>query len=68
MRSLADVHGYRGVEYCVYAGNPGDWEWKYYPKVGEGIATGGRVSGTRENAIAACKVAIDDWLGPKTSN
>ena len=31
-------------------------------------ACGIGVKGTREIAIAACKAAIDEWLGPKSSN
>jgi hypothetical protein len=67
-RPIADVHGYRGIEYSINEEKAGEWEWKYYPKVGEGVATGGRVKGTRETAVAACKAAIDQWLGPKNSN
>ena len=37
----------------------------YYPKMGVGLATSGAIIGTREMAIAACKAAIDKWLGPK---
>jgi hypothetical protein len=68
MRSKAVVHGYRGTEYSVHEEKPGEWRWRYYPKKGEGMAKSGQVKGTREMAIAACQAAIDEWLGPETSN
>jgi hypothetical protein len=64
-RPLAAVHGYRNVEHAVYERSPGDWEWTYYPKVGEGVKTQGFVKGNRDDAVAACKAAIDAWLGPE---
>jgi hypothetical protein len=67
-RRLSDVHGYRGVEYGIHDEGQGIWHWAYYPKIGEGLAARGRVKGNRETAIAACKAAIDEWLGPKPSN
>ena len=59
------IHGYRGVWYDVFERDPGDWEWTYYPKAGVGVKTQGSVKGDRESAVAACKAAIDAWLGPK---
>jgi hypothetical protein len=58
---------YRGIEFGVQDEGQGVWSWTYYPKIGEGIAKT-QVNGTRETAIAACKAAIDEWLGPETSN
>jgi hypothetical protein len=67
-RPLADVHGYRGVEYGVHDEGNGEWQWAYYPKAGTGPAERGKANGTRETAMTACKAAIDRWLGPKPSN
>jgi uncharacterized cupin superfamily protein len=67
-RSLADIYGYRGIEYGVFEATPGEWEWSYHPKVEQGDAKRGTITGTRETAIATCKAAIDEWLGPKNSN
>jgi hypothetical protein len=67
-KPLADVHGYRGIEYGVLEAKPGEWEWSYHPKLERGPAKRGQVRGTRETAIAACEAAIDEWLGPKNSN
>ena len=44
------------------------WQWSYYPKVEHGPKGSGTIRGTREEAIAACKAAIDQWLGPANSN
>ena len=68
MTSMAEVHGYRGIEYGVRDAGKGVWQWAYYPKIGESILQRGQVEGTRETAVAACKAAIDDLLGPKNSN
>jgi hypothetical protein len=67
-KQLADVHGYRGVEYSVFETAPGEWKWKYYPKLERGDAKGGIAKGGRDTAIAAVKAAIDEWLGPRASN
>ena len=64
-RPLADIHGHRGVEYSVHEVSPGEWQWTYYPKVGTGVKTHGTVKGDHAAAVAACKAAIDAWLGPK---
>jgi hypothetical protein len=53
---------YRGIEYGVHCDEQGVWHWAYYPKIGEGVREGGKLQGTREMAIAACKAAIDKWL------
>jgi hypothetical protein len=65
---LADKYGYRGIEYGVHEEENGTWRWNYYPKVEHGPKGSGTIKGTREEAIAACKAAIDQWLGPKNSN
>jgi hypothetical protein len=58
--TLADKHGYKGVEYGTQQVSPNEWKWTIYPKVGSGIpAKRGKVSGTREEAKAACKAAIE---------
>lgn len=62
-RPLAAVHGYRDVEYGVHQRGPDDWVWTYYPKVGIGLKTQGSATGNRDDAVAACKAAIDAWLG-----
>jgi hypothetical protein len=65
-RPAAETHGYRGVEYGVFERAPGDWEWTYHPKMwSSGEITRGSAKGDREAAIAACKAAIDAWLGPE---
>jgi hypothetical protein len=55
---------YRGVEFGTHRDEQGDWHWTYYPKIGAGVAKRGKAKRTRETAVAACKVAIDEWLGP----
>ena len=65
-QQLGDTLPYRGVEFGLYdEGRGRRWRWTYYPKMGLGLATSGATIGTREMAIAACKAAIDKWLGPK---
>jgi hypothetical protein len=65
---VADKYGYRGIEYDVDEEASEIWQWNYYSKVDHGPKGTGTIKGTREEAIAACKAAIDQWLGPKTSN
>jgi hypothetical protein len=67
-RPIADIYGYRGIEYGVFETAPGEWDWTYYPKIEKGTRGRGHVKGNREAAIAACKAAIDAWLGPESSN
>ena len=62
-RPLADDHGYRGIEYGVFQRDLGDWQWAFYPKVPCGVKTQGSVRGNQSTAVAACKAAIDAWLG-----
>jgi hypothetical protein len=59
-----NMHGYRGIRYDVRKQESDEWGWTYYPRLGEGYFTAGRVKGTRETAVAACKAAIDERLGP----
>jgi hypothetical protein len=65
-RPLADIHGYRGIEYSVWQTSPGEWDWGYYPKVERGVAKRGRAQGDDKAALAAVKVAIDEFLGPRS--
>jgi hypothetical protein len=65
---LADKYGYRGIEYGVHEEGNGIWKWNYYPKVERGPKGSGTFKGTKEEAVAACKAAIDALLGPKNSN
>ena len=56
------MYGYKGVEYGVQPAGPNEWKWTIYPKIGSGSgipAKHGKVSGTREEANAACKSAIE---------
>ena len=55
-------HPYRGIEYGIHRDNQGEWHWTYYPKMGHGVRETGKVEGTREMAISACKAEIDNWL------
>jgi hypothetical protein len=67
MARIGDTIPHRDIEFGVHDNGYGTWQWAYYPKIGEGFATRGKVNGNRANAIAACKVAIDEWLGPPTA-
>jgi hypothetical protein len=68
MERIGDTLPYRDIEFGVQDEGQGVWSWTYYPKIGTGIAKTTQVKGTRETVIAACKAAIDDWLGQQTSN
>ena len=65
-KPLADKHGYRGIEFGVHRAGQNDWRWAYYPTAGTVVAERGKVKGTRQTAVEACKAAIDKWLGPQT--
>jgi len=65
---IGDTQPYRGIEFGVFETQPGEWNWSYYPKMENGNKKTGQTKGARENAIAACKAAIDEWLGPANSN
>jgi hypothetical protein len=66
MTRIDDTQPHRGIEFGIFEKSPGEWEWTYHPKIGQGVATRGDVKGDRQAAIAACKTAIDNWLGPAT--
>jgi hypothetical protein len=63
-RPLANIYGYRDVEYGTHPGAAGEYVWTYYPKLGTGEKTQGTVKGDKDAAVKACKAAIDAWLGP----
>jgi hypothetical protein len=63
MARIGDTIPHRGIEFGIHDNGDGTWKWAYYPKIGEGIATRGQVTGNRTTAIAACKAAIDEWHG-----
>ena len=60
MRSASKA--YRRLEYWINPLDVGRWEWIAYPEKAKGVRLAGCVDGTREKAVAACKVALDDWL------
>jgi hypothetical protein len=64
MARIGDTIPHRGIEFGVYDEGNGICDWAYYPKIGQGVAERGQVKGNREAAIATCKAAIDEWLGP----
>jgi hypothetical protein len=68
MTRIGDTLPYRGIEFGIDPAGEGTWLWHYHPKIGQGIAQRAVIKGTREEAIAACKAAIDEWLGLKNSN
>jgi hypothetical protein len=37
-KTLAEKHGYKGVEYGVQPDGPGKWKWVIYPQIRGGIA------------------------------
>jgi hypothetical protein len=55
---LAERHGYKGVEYGVQQAGP-VWKWATYPKIGSGVAAKRGKASTQNEAVAACKVAIE---------
>ena len=58
--ALADRHVYKGVAYGLQQVSLAEWRWTIHPRRGSGIsAKRGKVSGTREEADAACKAAIE---------
>jgi hypothetical protein len=65
---LDELHGYRGIAFAVQAFGvqpigPHKWKWVIYPKIESGMSTqNGVVTGTRADAEAACKKAIDQLL------
>jgi hypothetical protein len=67
MARIGDTIPHRNVEFGVQDNEDGTYQWTYYPNNREGVATRGRICGNRAEAIAACKRAIDEWLGPPTA-
>jgi hypothetical protein len=65
-RPVANKRGYRGIQFGVHRAGENDWRWAYYPTAGTVVAERGKVKGTREMAVKACKAAIDKLLGPQT--
>jgi len=56
----AERYGYKGIEFSVQPSGPNEWKWATYPTKVSGIpAKRGKLSGTREEADAACKAAIE---------
>ena len=58
-RILAERHGYKGVEYRVQQAGPDVWKWATYPKIGSGITAKRGKASTADEAVAACKSAIE---------
>ena len=56
---LAPRHGYKGVEYGVQPDGPSKWKWATYPKIGSGITAKRGKASTQNEAVAACKAAIE---------
>ncbi len=54
---------HRTIGYGISRLKEGAWVWTYYPKIEDGRKTSGEVTGTWEDACAACRAAIDKWLG-----
>lgn len=50
------------VEYGLTDLKDCKWSWDFCPKKDDGAAQSGETRGTREQAEAACKSAIDAWL------
>jgi hypothetical protein len=67
MTTIGKTICHRSVEFGVNDNGDGTWQWAYYPGSNEGAARRGQVTGNRAIAIAACKSAIDEWLGPPTA-
>ena len=58
-KALAERHGYKGVEYGVQQAGPNAWKWATYPKIGSGITAKRGKASTQNEAVAACKAAIE---------
>ena len=56
---LAERRGYKGVEYGVQQAGPDVWKWATYPKIGSGVAAKRGKTSTQNEAVAACKAAIE---------
>jgi hypothetical protein len=64
----SEKNGYRDVEYMITALGSNKWKWAFYPKKEEGSVHRGEVTGTEDQAVAACRGAIDVWHNGKNSN
>ena len=58
-KTLAERHGYKGVEYGVQQAGPDVWKWATYPKIGSGVTAKRGKASTQKDAVAACKAAIE---------
>ena len=65
---MSKVTKYRHIEYGTRPSKQDGWHWAFYPKEEEGSAQEGRVKGTQEAAVTACKAAIDAWLDQEKPN
>lgn len=66
MTPLSEKHGYRNIEYAIIELGKETWGWTFYPKLQFGTMQQGprrgEISGTRDDAVQACKAAIDTWI------
>ena len=53
---------HRNIDYGIREISPTEWEWTIYPKKEDGAIVRRNVTGTREQAEAACKREIDAGL------
>ena len=58
-KTLAERHGYKGVEYVLQPDGPNKWKWATYPKIGSGVTAKRGKASTEDEAVAACKAAIE---------
>ena len=58
-KTLPERHGYKGVEYGVQPDGLNKWKWATYPKIGSGITAKRGKASTQDEAVAACKAAIE---------
>jgi hypothetical protein len=53
---------YKGVEYMLIQRNKDQWDWMFFPTLGDRLPRGGELSGTRDHAEMACMSAIAKWV------
>jgi hypothetical protein len=58
-KTLSEKYGYKGVEYGVQQTGPNVWKWGIYPKIGSGVTAKRGKASTQDEAVAACKAAIE---------
>jgi hypothetical protein len=63
---LAERHCYKGVECGVQPDGPNKWKWGTYPKIGSGITAKRGKASTQNEAVAACKAAIEQAFQKRT--